>query len=219
MRTNELLARAHLMAFSRLAQLPGTSKAAALQRHFDRKFKDPDPWSYESDGERRRLDAVSALVPEDATDVLEIGCAEGHLTRRIRQQAPAATVHCIDISPRAIERARAHVGDDENVHITLGDVRQWPFASLPARIDVAVICDVLYYLGAPDKWGSMPQQLAEHLGGDGRVVVGHAAPLGSRFHAQLAERMGFAVRSSEVFQASEEYVLAVLTRSVSPTGP
>ncbi|HWA71316.1 MAG TPA: class I SAM-dependent methyltransferase [Polyangiaceae bacterium] len=57
---------------------------------------------------RRRL--ILALVREharSANQVLEVGCGQGALLKKLELELPAAVVHGADVSPRSLEKSRA----------------------------------------------------------------------------------------------------------------
>lgn len=48
-------------------------------------------------------------LPENALDILEIGCGTGLLTKSLSARYPAARVHATDISPAMIQRVQAQI--------------------------------------------------------------------------------------------------------------
>ncbi|MBI4386174.1 MAG: methyltransferase domain-containing protein [Elusimicrobia bacterium] len=114
-----------------------TSDYAALERLFRTKT---DVWNFEKDGyETARFDRIVDLarrVPHDS--ILEVGCAEGHLTRRL---APlAGKMAAIDVSATAVERARRAVPDADIRQARLEDAR-WD-----RKFDLVVCSETIYYL-------------------------------------------------------------------------
>ena len=65
---------------------------------------------YVLDPEQQELRALDQLVDFNGTDVLEVGCGDGRMTRRYA--ARAASVLAIDADAGAIERAQAHAAAD-----------------------------------------------------------------------------------------------------------
>ncbi len=101
-----------------------------------------DAWNYtENPFERERFDlVVNVLSTVRAKKALEVGCAEGHLTRRIASCVD--DLMACDIMKEAIDRARANCGDLDNVRFLQTDIRtRWP----EEMFDLLVYSDVLYF--------------------------------------------------------------------------
>lgn len=111
---------------------------------FSGRYESPekDSWSYTTDpAHLERLHRIlEALSPLSGKRVLELGCAEGFITKEIAKQA-AQVVAC-ELSPVAAERARiACVGLPVSVFEC--DIR----TNLPnATFDSILASDVFYYL-------------------------------------------------------------------------
>lgn len=103
---------------------------------------DKDSWSYATDPSHlERLQRImKAISPLAGKSVLELGCAEGFITKEIAKQA-ARVVAC-ELSPLAAERTRiACVGLP--VSVVECDIR----TNLPnATFDSILASDVFYYL-------------------------------------------------------------------------
>lgn len=101
-----------------------------------------DAWNYtrnafEEDRFGMIVDTLSAI---HAAKALEVGCAEGHLTRRLA--GSVEDLLACDIMPEAIERARANCDDLDNIRFLAMDVRtHWP----EEMFDLVVYSDVLYF--------------------------------------------------------------------------
>lgn len=73
-------------------------------------YENPDPWGFfsESEDDRRRLDRTLHVVGwgyRTYSRALDVGCGEGYITR----QLPAAEVHGIDLSEKALSRLPGNV--------------------------------------------------------------------------------------------------------------
>lgn len=105
---------------------------------------------------------VAALVPADARNVLDVGCAGGGLGRTIKQLRPEAKVRGIEPSPEAVAIAKD----------VLDDVRQGTAeAVLPPgwpRPDVIVFSDVLEH--TTDPWAVLLRWRAQ-LAQGGTLIV------------------------------------------------
>jgi SAM-dependent methyltransferase len=98
-----------------------------------------DPWKFEGDPYTalrfdRILDAVRR-VPHES--ILEIGCAEGHLTYRLCDIG--RHVVGVDVSATAVERARIAAPKATIVHGRLEDL------TFGQRFDVVVCSEMIYY--------------------------------------------------------------------------
>lgn len=58
-----------------------------------------------SEGERSRIDALLALLPEDAASVVDVGCGDGLLTNEIAKRGTAVTG--VDLAAEALRHVRA----------------------------------------------------------------------------------------------------------------
>jgi len=93
------------------------------------------------------LDALRAQSPSPdaaAVDILDVGCGEGFVTMRIREQAPDAVIIGIDASPEALTIARE---SNPYVRFMEGDVRSLPFEDGGAG--VVLLSEVLEHLCDP----------------------------------------------------------------------
>lgn len=107
-------------------------------------YRIADPWDLSSDAERVRFQQTSRLIEEHFGPVgslLEIGSGEGHQTEHL---LPICGEYIgVEVSERACMRARARL---HRVRFVTGD----PFGSADLReylpVDVAVACEILYYV-------------------------------------------------------------------------
>ncbi len=111
----------------------------------DRFYALPDPWDMASGREQARFQNTNALIQALAAPVdtmLEIGCGEGHQSLHLAQVC--RQLDGVDVSARAVERARARLPD---ARFGVGELGKLPW-SAPAggRYDLVVACEVLYYM-------------------------------------------------------------------------
>lgn len=128
--------------------------------------KPEDVWGYlHSQPHQDRSDRIfSAFAGRRPQRLLELGCAEGFLTRRLAGLADEV-VAC-DLSEVAVQRAQAYCSDLNNVRFLAADVRN----RLPdGSFDECLASDVLYYL-SPGEIQVLGQRLRQLLGGTGRLV-------------------------------------------------
>ncbi len=114
-----------------------------LDRAYSRR---DDPWRvatrwYE---ERKRALTIASLPARRYGRALEIGCSIGVLTAELAERCD--DLLAVDLSPDAVERARARLDGRAGVSIEQHDVR----AALPSgRFDLVVLSEVGYYLSRP----------------------------------------------------------------------
>lgn len=125
-----------------------------------------DSWSYTADpAHLERLQRIlKALSPLPGKKVLELGCAEGFITKEIAKQA-AQVVAC-ELSPLAAERTR-NVCVGLPVTIIAGDIR----TCLPDEtFDSILASDVFYYL-TTEELTRVASALADSAAEDGRLIM------------------------------------------------
>ena len=99
-----------------------------------------DVWNFSKDPyESARFDAIVDIVRRlPHASILEVGCAEGHLTRRLCDLG--AKVTAFDVSPTAVERARQAAPAAE---ISVGRMED---VSWVEPFDIVVCSETIYYL-------------------------------------------------------------------------
>ena len=131
-----------------------------------------DPWDFRSSGyEQARFDATRAALARDSyRAILELGCGNGELARRL---SPLAGRYVgLDAVDRAVTEARAAVPRGE-FH------RAWLPGPLPAgRFDLIVVSEVLYFL---DRAGitALADQIACTWPGAEILSVNYLGPSGN----------------------------------------
>lgn len=114
---------------------------------FDLAYRINDPWGMDAPAEQARFHATNALIAREFGHVgslLEVACGEGHQGSHLA--AVCDDHYGIDISPRAVERARGRLPD---ARLGVGDVFDLPWQDAPARFDLVVACEMLYCLPDP----------------------------------------------------------------------
>jgi 2-polyprenyl-3-methyl-5-hydroxy-6-metoxy-1,4-benzoquinol methylase len=112
-------------------------------RKFELMYWVSNPWKMDSEGETFRFRETNRIASKTFGKVgtlLEIGCGEGHQTRYFEQICSGVTG--IDVSPRAIKRARKICPNSDFI---AGDVFCQAVAQ-KAPYDLVVCCEVLYYM-------------------------------------------------------------------------
>lgn len=116
-------------------------------RRFDMAYRIPDPWGMSAPGEQHRFEATSAIISREfgrVGSLLEVACGEGHQSEHLA--AACSRLYGIDISQRAVERARARV---PSARLAVGDVFSLPWQDAPPRFDLVVACEMLYCVPDP----------------------------------------------------------------------
>jgi SAM-dependent methyltransferase len=154
--------------FARRAVMVATLRSS-LRRDPTRRLKAlyrwRDPWDMASEREQYRFRATNRLLADiygPIDGLLEIGCGEGHHSRHLTDVCVRLTG--IDVSPRATSRASERVPEASFV---AGKVDEQPWADTAGQFDVAVACEVLYYV---DDVGGLLDQL-EHISRRGVFVT------------------------------------------------
>jgi SAM-dependent methyltransferase len=148
-----------------------------------------DPWAFGSSAYEARKRALTiASLPRARYDAaFEPGCALGHLTALLARRC--ARLLALDVSPRAVARARRRVRAP-HVAIAQGAVPEdWP----DERLDLVVLSELGYFLDAAEL-DAVAERCADGLVPGGDLVAVHwrgpieGYPLdGADVHARLAE--------------------------------
>jgi 2-polyprenyl-3-methyl-5-hydroxy-6-metoxy-1,4-benzoquinol methylase len=114
-------------------------------KQLDRLYAMADPWQMTSAREQFRFEMTNALLQAKlgrSGTLLEVGCGEGHQSEHLARLCDQ--LYGIDVSPRAIERARQRL---PGARFDVGSLPAVPHAPEGGRFDVVVACEVLYYMG------------------------------------------------------------------------
>lgn len=181
--------------------MTGTSLTA---KYFDDIFgSDDDPWNLaSSDYEAAKFAHThDVLADRRYGHVLEIGCAHGVLTSHLAPMCDSLLA--IDISTKALTKARERVGDRSGVMLAqMAFPKETPDAD---AFDLVVLSEVAYYWGLVDL-DRASEWLRDHIAPNGRLILVHYTgktdyphsgdeavealwtELGSDFEVELAER-------------------------------
>jgi SAM-dependent methyltransferase len=110
----------------------------------DRLYMVEDPWRLQSAKEQARFAWTNRLIAAQfgqPETILEIGSGEGYQSQRLRQAC--GRLYGIDVSPRAVRRARRRCPE---ARFAAGDPLTYRFADMPLPVDLVVACEVLYYV-------------------------------------------------------------------------
>ncbi|MEV0612461.1 class I SAM-dependent methyltransferase [Nonomuraea sp. NPDC050404] len=186
-----------------------------LRRYFDWWHRTPDPWKLSTDGyEQDKYRATLEQVPERPyRRIVEVGCAEGVFTRTLAATYPEAEIIGMDVSDRALERARERVPQDGGrVRFVQADL----LTHEPEQhYDLAFISETLYYLGRHERLQRASAQLGDLLVPDGVLVAVHPWPEATRLHGYLDEN-GSLVRLDERVHKDSPRPFAVTVYQAKP---
>ncbi len=138
--------------------------------YFERIFAgDPDPWEFEtSPYEAAKFDAsIGALGKRRYARALEVGCANGVLTRRLVPHCDA--IVAIDVSDTALARARKRNVDAAHVEYAK---MVFPRETPDDSFDLIILSEVVYYwndadIAAAGAW------IGAHLEPGGELLLVH----------------------------------------------
>lgn len=172
-----------------------------LPRFFNWRFREEDPWEYEtSPYEQRKYALKLAILPRKGGGgappyrrALDLGCAEGLFTRRLVEEGVAARAVGVDFSGRALARAREKsAGLPVEYHeMDIGE-------SLPEGTYDLVFCsEVLYYLGY-GRLRRLVERLAQKIEPGGHLVLVSAWPAAKLFHRPFLRHPAFRLVAEHV---------------------
>jgi SAM-dependent methyltransferase len=121
--------------------------------YLEEKFAKPDPWKYltspyEQTKYKRQIEVVKdrRLMPRR---ILEIGSAEGAHTQILAESFPSARITAVEISSRAIDRAREKLENyKDQVELANADIIEYESMIDDGSFDVCVWSESVYYVGA-----------------------------------------------------------------------
>lgn len=138
--------------------------------YFEGLYKtDPDPWNFETSAyEQAKYQAtVDALENENASLALEVGCANGVLTRKLAPRC--AHLLAVDVSPTALAQARQKCADLPQVEFRLARI---PRDRVSGAFDLIVLSEVAYYWDDDDLSKAATFLQANHAS-RGRILLVH----------------------------------------------
>jgi peptidoglycan/xylan/chitin deacetylase (PgdA/CDA1 family) len=145
-------------------------KPVEEKNYWDAVFSREDPWDYSNAYEQQKYRHTLEMIPEGSLSrVLELGCAEGLFTKMLSEKA--VDILALDISERALERARKRCAGLKNVKLEQHDIAQ----GIPAEEFELIICsEILYYLRDRYAVEAFANQVKEALPLGGHLLMAHA---------------------------------------------
>ena len=116
--------------------------------YFEKLYADHgDPWAFETSAyEAEKYDHTLAALPRPRyARTLEVGCANGVLTRRLAERCD--DLLAIDVSDTALAAARVRCADLGNIRF---EKRQLPGDAPAGPFDLVMLSEVVYYWDCDD---------------------------------------------------------------------
>lgn len=174
----------HRALFKGVSLLPARGQAVVLRRYFDWWHRSPDPWSLGSDDyEQHKYATTLRLLPARAyRSILDVGCSEGVFTHLLAAEHPEARVTGVDVSERALNRARSRPGPP-SLRFTRADLLS--FEGSRAH-DLVVCAETLYYLGRHDRLRLASARLIDLVHPGGLLLLVHPWPEARELYAHIS---------------------------------
>ncbi|MEV0390322.1 SAM-dependent methyltransferase [Nonomuraea sp. NPDC050643] len=189
----------HRTFFRTLSLLSPQGQGTVLRRYFDWRHRVPDPWRLATDSyeQQKYRSTLKLLPPRPYRRIIEVGCSEGVFTNALAAAYPEAEIVGVDVSERALARARARVPDDGRVRFIRADILTHP----PERsFDLAFCSETLYYLGRHERLRHASAQLSALLVPDGVLVAVHPWPEATRLHGYLDAQAALSRLTEQVYK-------------------
>jgi SAM-dependent methyltransferase len=201
----------------------GESERPTARAFFDGLWCQDDFWQLESSPfERARHEGQLALIRDRRyARALEIGCGAGAFTRQL---APLCdSLVALDVSPVAVERARAALAEVPGTEVHAGDIMEWDLRDEPPW-DLIVVGETIYYVGWLHSFfeiGWLAGELHLATAPSGRLLLSNTvggvdeellAPWIIRTYRDLFLNTGYELEREETFHGTKDGVeLEVLT--------
>ncbi|SEG97097.1 Nodulation protein S (NodS) [Nonomuraea solani] len=189
----------HRTFFRSLSLLSPRGQGMVLRRYFDWRHRIPDPWKLSTDDyeQRKYRSTLKHLPSRPYRRIIEVGCSEGVFTNALAAAYPEAEIVGVDVSERALMRARARVPDDGRVRFIRADI----LTHRPERLfDLAFCSETLYYLGRHERLRQASAQLSALLEPDGVLVAVHPWPEATRLHGYLDAQAALSRVTEQVYR-------------------
>jgi 2-polyprenyl-3-methyl-5-hydroxy-6-metoxy-1,4-benzoquinol methylase len=186
------------------------------QKTFEQLYRHPDPWhyatsTYEQAKQNRALELVGN---ENPSRVLEIGCAEGVFSEKLAAHGIGSQIVGIDISTRAIARARERCARFGHVEFRSANILT---ESPGGMFDLIFIMEILYYMGRDLR--AVCTRLAPALGDGCKVFLMHPAGE-AHLHRSFQDLLGLTLVSEQLVKDNPRpYLVTILQRTSRAASP
>ncbi|MEU0023568.1 class I SAM-dependent methyltransferase [Streptomyces rochei] len=207
-RVRVIFDRIHRRLFALLSLLPVEQQGKLLRLSFESKHKRPDPWghavfSYETYKYGKTLNCVPV---RHYRRIADIGCSEGVFTCRVAGNYRAADVVGLDISRRALGRARQRARQEHlDVTFRACDILNQSFEG---KFDLVFCSELLYYLGSYSRLRLASERIVDLLEPGGLLLLTHPWPESRRLHLPFDTHPGV-LRFAEYIDQSTHHPFAV----------
>jgi trans-aconitate methyltransferase len=191
----------HRTFFRTLSLLSPEGQGRILRRYFDWRHRVPDPWRLATDSyeQQKYLSTLAHLPVRPYRRIIEVGCSEGVFTNTLAKTYPDAEIVGVDVSERALARARQRVAGNGRVRFIRADI----LTHRPElRFDLVFCSETLYYLGRHERLRRACARLGELLGPDGVLVAVHPWPEAARLHRYLDSHAALSRLTEQVYTAT-----------------
>lgn len=156
-----------------MREIPSILSDSALRNRSDvnRDFERIDPWSYQSSPMENarfahQIELLKDASPNGFGNALEIGCAEGAFTRLVAPLCGRLTA--VDLSPAALQRARARCSDAENIEFRHWDLRR---DDPLGPYDLVLVAGVLDYFSHPRAIAAARRKIVTSIAPGGHLLL------------------------------------------------
>lgn len=201
--------------------LLGPEKQGRLLRAcFEHKHRLPDPWGHAAKPyEAFKYAKTLACVPSRPYQrIVDIGCSEGAFTCRVADTYPDVDVVGIDISERALMRARSRAAAaGQKVRFEALDILN---RSPHGTFDLVFCCELLYYLGRNDRLSLGCARIAALIAPGGLLVLVHPWPESRRLYGPFDANTALTRHSEHIDTTSHRpFAVTVYERPCAPVNP
>ncbi|MEV5128241.1 class I SAM-dependent methyltransferase [Streptomyces decoyicus] len=190
---HRVLDRAHRILFASLSLLGLRGQGRVLHWYFDWWHRRPDPWGLAVDDyeQAKYATTLRQLPRRRYRRILDVGCSEGTFTHRLAAAFPHAEVTGVDISERALARARTPVPVPGRTPAPRFARLNILTAPPEDRFDLVFCAELLYYLGRHRHLRRACAHLTRAVAPGGLLVLVHPWPESRRFCTYFEAVAGF----------------------------
>ncbi|MGW0811044.1 class I SAM-dependent methyltransferase [Nonomuraea sp. NPDC002799] len=191
----------HRTFFRTLSLLSPAGQGLILRRYFDWRHRSPDPWQLSTDSyeQEKYLSTLRHLPARPYRRIIDVGCSEGVFTHALASTYPEAEITGVDVSERALARARSRAPENGRVRFVRADILTH---RAEQRFDLVFCSETLYYLGRHTRLRRAAARLSELLVPDGVLVAVHPWPEADRLHHYLDAHASLSRLSEEIHMAT-----------------
>ncbi len=206
----------HRGFFRTLSRFGSKRQGELLQLYFDWWHRRADPWGHATDDyeQHKYLTTLGQVPAGDYDRILEVGCSEGTFTRLLADRYQASRITGVDISRRAIGRARSQNTEESRVRFHAMDIiNEQP----SGMFDLVFCAEMLYYVGRTGCLAGVSRQIAALLAPGGLLVLVHPWPESADLHRHFAADPALTRRDEHVdTDACRPFSVSLYASSAAP---